>query len=309
MPTLNSLWLLSFVFMLHGAGAGQGAAVETRADSFKDCTHCPEMVVVPGGTFLFGSPLDEEGRDQDEGPAVDVALESFAVSRFEITLSQFQSFADATNYQSQTPCFHTGESGRWDPHLGATWQAPGFEQSGQHPVVCVSWDDAQQYIAWINQQADSNDYRLLTEAEWEYSAEAGSKGPYWWGEDQADFCTYTNGADQMAAERYPDWNRAGACNDHHLYTAPVGYYQQSNAFGLYDLVGNVWEWVGDCYKDHLTDDYYDHEQGMAHSCEKRVVRGGGWDYGPLYLRTSYRGAWNPAHGFTNFGFRIAKTLK
>ncbi|MEM1412933.1 MAG: SUMF1/EgtB/PvdO family nonheme iron enzyme, partial [Pseudomonadota bacterium] len=177
-----------------------------------------------------------------------------------------------------------------------------------HPVVCVSWRDANAYIDWLNSQTADVSFRLLTESEWEYAARGGTTSTYWWGDIQDEFCQYTNGSDALAGEAYNAWDQAGACLDGHLYTAPVGAYQASNAFGLHDMVGNVWEWVAAGYQPAINSAYFSEQSVPEQGCEKRAVRGGAWDYGPLYLRSAYRGAWDPSQGFSNFGFRVARTL-
>lgn len=283
-------------------------ATTQAASSFRDCDACPNMIEVPAGSFLFGSPETEAGRTDDEGPQTTVSLKRFAVSQFEITRGQYQAFVTATHYQTEDICLSLQENGSWGYNPELNWQTPGFEQTDDHPVVCVSWRDVTAYIDWLNAQATDASYRLLTESEWEYAARGGTTSTYWWGENQAEFCKYTNGGDLLAGEAYSAWDRAGKCSDGYLYTAPVGAYKIANAFGLYDMVGNVWEWVADCYQPSLSSAYFSEKSVPEQDCEKRSVRGGAWDYSPLYLRTAYRGAWNPTQGFSNFGFRVAKTL-
>ncbi len=283
-------------------------AAQQRSDAFADCHGCPDMVIIPAGTFDFGSPSSEQGRSDDEGPQVRTRLSSFAVSRHEITLDQYRQFVEETKHPVADYCYGMNENGSWTPATTITWKSPGFDQDGDHPVVCVTWNDAMAYIDWINSKVDGQPYRLPTESEWEYTARAGTITPYWWGDEQAAFCQWTNGADSIARERYQIWDRAGTCSDGFLYTAPVGHYQKPNAFGVHDMVGNVWEWVADCYQAQLSNVYFSEQQLASTGCEKRAVRGGAWDYSPLYLRTAYRGAWNPSEGFSNFGFRVARSV-
>lgn len=274
---------------------------------FRECDQCPEMVVMPPGQYFFGSPPDEPGRDNDEGPQVHVRLTPFAVSRFEITRSEFSDFVTASGHKPITSCYIASENGRWDPRADANWRAAGFAQDENHPVVCVSWTDANAYVHWLNSMVPGEPYRLLSESEWEYVARAGSATPFWWGTEQAEFCSFANGGDADARDIFPDWTRAGDCSDGYAYTAPVGAYPE-NAYGVSDLVGNVWEWTADCYQASLSDQSADGKPIDVESCEKRVVRGGAWDFSALYLRTAYRGAWFPEQGFANFGFRVARDL-
>ena len=266
------------------------------------------MVALPPGSFLLGSPETEQGRNSDEGPQTKIELRGFAVSRLEITRGQYARFISETGHQGKGYRFVLGDTDHWQPDLDADWQNPGFPQEQDHPVVCVSWYDAKAYVAWLNTKVSGSPYRLLSESEWAYAAKAGTTTPYWWGEKEEDFCLYTNGGDAEARAIAPSWERSGTCSDGFAYTAPAGHYGEENAFGLLDMVGNVWEWTEDCYRGNLQDQPSNGTPFLEEACPKRVVRGGGWDYGPLYLRTSYRGAWNPEEGFANFGFRIARDL-
>lgn len=269
----------------------------------------PEMVVIPAGIGVLGTPADEEGRVDDEGPQVETRHAGFEMSRFEITRGQYAAFIAATGYTSDTVCLTLEENGSWgyDPELG--WRNPGFEQTDEHPVVCISQHDAQAYIAWLNARSDGPDYRLPSESEWAYAARAGSTDRFLWGDRQDDFCTYANGADVTARAAYPAWERSGACNDGYLYTAPVGSFETINAFGLADIIGNAWEWTADCYRADLTGQPDDGAPYLSADCERAVMRGGAWgDYGAFYLRTGYRGAWVTNQAFSNLGFRIVRDL-
>ncbi len=277
-------------------------------ETFRDCPDCPEMVVVPAGRFSLGSPEDDPGRVEDEGPQQDIEISSFAVSRFEVTRAQYASFSRDTG-RAAGGCFVMEEDGPWQPDADASWREPGFAQSEDHPVVCVSWQDAQAFVGWLNEQVKGEPYRLLSESEWEYVARAGSSTPYWWGTEEADFCAYANGADTLARERYPSWLKTGPCADGYLYTAPVGSYGQANSFGLFDTAGNVWEWVEDCYRDSYAEQPAGGVAFTGGECKRRVLRGGAWgDYGSFYLRTAYRGAFDPTWSFANLGLRVARSL-
>ena len=158
----------------------QAEAVQKRpqpGEVFRDCPTCPEMVVVPAGSFRMGSPSYEEYRDEDEGPMHRVTIaEPFAVGVYEVTVGEFGRFADATGHAPRNWC-----SGLDESDDGRSWRNPGYRQSERHPVVCVSWDDAQAYVGWLTQQTDKA-YRLLSEAEWEYVARAGTTTTYHWGD-------------------------------------------------------------------------------------------------------------------------------
>lgn len=270
------------------------------------CEHCPQMVAIDAGAFLLGSPEDESGHVDDEGPQREINVAAFSISRYEITAAQFRAFTDATGYTDDAGCFVMTPSGTWGFDPSASWRNPGFDQDEDHPVVCVTWEAANAYIQWLNTQVADVNFRLLSEAEWAYAARAGTTSAYWWGSEEDDFCEYTNGVDQTARATYPGWERSGNCNDGFLYTAPVGHYKRPNAFGVEDMVGNVWEWVADCYVDNFAEHPTDATAIESADCEKRVFRGGAWgDYGSFYLRTAYRGAWNGTQAFAMAGFRVA----
>ena len=314
MPQSYSFRCLSLLFMMSMILASSGC-VDTSPMLPVDpvlleleCEQCPALVAVPSGTFLLGTPPDESGRVEDEGPQKRIAIAAFAVSRYEITRGEFAQFVAATDYNDHSGCLVMGDNSRWVFDPDASWHNPGFAQDDNHPVVCVTTDAAEAYVAWLNHQSGADAYRLLSESEWEYVARAGSTTPYWWGEVEDDFCRFANGVDQSAATEFPGWIRAGNCNDGNLYTAAVGRYR-ANPFGLYDTAGNVWEWVADCYVDHYATHPDDGAPVVIDRCDKRVMRGGGWaDYGSFYLRTGYRGAWSGAQPFGNIGFRVAADL-
>lgn len=281
--------------------------IEPSYEYFQDCENCPEMAKVLGGKFIIG----ETEFNEDERPQKQILISEFAVARFEVTVAEYRRFIEQTGFEEKSPCLAMGDNGSWFQSPDASWLKPGFEQTEDHPVVCVSYQAALAFIEWLNDQVSPEyaKYRLLTESEWEYVARAGSDTTYWWGNNEEDFCKYTNGTDKLASEKYPQWIKAGKCQDGHLYTAPVGFYAKPNAFGAEDMVGNVWEWVQDCYKDSYVFLPKDGKPQVDNNCEKNVIRGGAWgDYGSFYLRSAYRGAWHGVSGFSNLGFRVAKDL-
>lgn len=286
------------------------SSIAIADNEFRDCPICPIMKQVPQGEFILGSPKSEAGRVEDEGPRTKVAIQKIAISKFEITRREFAAFIEDTNYRSVDSCYLMQENGAWNLVKSASWRSPGFQQSAEHPVVCVSWQDALAYTEWLNLKSQNHHYRLLSESEWEYAARSGSASRYWWGENEDDFCKYTNGADKSAREKYPLWEKTGNCSDSFVYTAPVGNYGIANSFGLYDLVGNVWEWVADCYRPNYEKQPRDGSAFTSKNCSNRVFRGGAWgDYGSFYLRTAYRGEWKSTEAFANIGFRVAASIK
>src|SRR6266478_1764595 len=220
-------------------------------DSFKECDKCPEMVVVPAGSFMMGSPSGEAG-DADESPSHVVAISKpFAVGKLHVTVDQFTAFVTERRYDAGSKCW-TLEGGKAEERSGRSWRNPGFTQDGSHPAVCLSWDEANAYAEWLAEKTDKP-YRLLTEAEWEYAARGRtmSTGVYprfWFGNNEKDLCRFGNGADQTARDRIvgaKGW-AAAPCNDGYVYTSPAGHFE-ANAFGLHDMFGNAWQWTADCY--------------------------------------------------------------
>jgi formylglycine-generating enzyme required for sulfatase activity len=279
---------------------------------FRDCADCPEMVVIAPGRFMMGSPEGEEGRSDDEGPQREIILAGqLAVARFEVTVAQFRLFAAETGLGGEG-CFEIDATGGSFTEVAeASWARPGFDQDGGHPVSCVSWDDAQAFIDWLNRRTGLSGrpdaYRLLSEAEWEYAARAGTLTPYSFGSDAALGCGHMNGADAAVKRAYPDWT-AAECDDGFVNTSPAGSFAP-NAFGLYDMHGNVWEWTSDCWAD----DYSSGQpvEGAAFtnaSCSTRVVRGGSWSSSPRGLRSALRYGYSPDNRFAYLGFRIARAL-
>ena len=172
---------------------------------------------------------------------------------------------------------------------------------GRRPVVSVSWTEAKQYVAWLS-TLTGRDYRLLTEAEWEYAARAGTTTAYNFGDDQAKLCAHANLADRSLKKA-----AAELCDDGQVVTAPVGSYLP-NAFGLYDTLGNAAEWVEDAYQDSHIDALADGSARKGNDASPRVLRGGSWSDGPEDLRSAFRGRAQPADRLNYFGFRVARTL-
>ena len=279
------------------------APTQAAGTVFKDCSDCPDMVVIPAGSFTMGSPPGEAGREDYEGPQHHVSIAAgLAVSKYEVTRGQFAEFVAETG---RSP----GECQVWDGKdyqidQGHFWHNQPNQRSNQLPVVCVNWFDAQAYVHWLSGKANNN-YRLLTEAEWEYVARAGTSTSRYWGADAADQCTYANGADSAFKASHPNANTA-TCSDGYEGLAPVGSFRP-NAFGLYDMLGNASEWVEDCALPYSGQANDGTAQGGGGQCESRVLRGGGWDEGPRKLRSAGRSDNHPFVRTANEGFRVART--
>jgi formylglycine-generating enzyme required for sulfatase activity len=240
---------------------------------FKECASgCPAMIVIPAGTFMMGSPQDEPDREASEGPQRQVTIAApFAVSKFEVTFQEWDACVAAAG------C----------PHAVDRWGR------GDMPLINVSWLDAKEYVTWLS-QSTGKEYRLLTEAEWEYAARAGAVTRYSWGNDPRGGGANCDGCGSQ-------WDLR--------QTAPVGSLNP-NAFGLYDMHGNVWEWVEDSWHKNYDGAPTDGSAWLRDGDPSyRVVRGGSWRNESELVRAAVRFERNIKVRFDTLGFRIARTLK
>jgi formylglycine-generating enzyme required for sulfatase activity len=195
------------VLLLAAIGMFAPVGAQAAAASFRDCADCPEMVAVPAGSFMMGSPASEPGRFDDEGPQHRVTIQPTAVSATPITRAQYEQFVTATKRADPDSCVAMNDAGEFKSQPGLNWRNPGFEQTPDHPVVCVSWEDAVAYVVWLSARTRKN-YGLLTEAEFEYAARGGSPTRHWWGEEAGNTtCTFANGFDLAASRLRPGWER------------------------------------------------------------------------------------------------------
>ncbi len=286
----------------------------------RDCPDCPAMIVIPGGTFTMGSPENEPDRRRFEGPLRQIAVPAFALGRTEVTRGEYAAFVRATNRPDAPGCLTAKEgansTGAPDPQ--ATWRQVGFEQTDDHPVVCVSWQDARDYAAWLSAKT-GRAYRLPSEAEWEYAARAGTTSAYYWGDSVDRGCGYMNGGDRSLARAIPTWMdslreardsghpraRLIDCDDGAAFTAAVGRYQP-NSFGLHDMIGNVWEFVDDCWHEAPPADARSHREP---GCELNTYRGGAWDDDPTQLRAARRTWIAMSYRGDVLGLRVARDIE
>ena len=288
-----------------GYGSAAGAEV---GEKFRDCPNCPEMVVVPSGNYEMGSQMWESGRFVNEGPAHLVAIsEPFAVGIHEVTRGEWSAFVAAAGYSAEDSCAGY-EGGKWATRLGRNWRDPGFAQADDHPVVCVSWKDAKAYVGWLSRETGA-EYRLLSEAEWEYVARSGSRTTRYWGDSEDGQCRHANGADRKLRRRYREWAwPTASCDDGHAHTAAAGSFA-ANGFGLHDVAGNVWEWVEDCWQENY---WRAPSDGSAWTtgdfCGLRGARGGSWLDIPRVFRSALRAQQSIAHRSGALGFRVARNL-
>ena len=254
------------------ATALRAMGIPQAGDTLRDCPECPKMVVVPAGSFMMGSPGSEEGRFDHEGPVHQVTIpKPFAVGVYEVTFDEWDACRRAGG------CTHNPEDDGWG--------------RGSRPVINVSWDDAQEYVRWLSQKTGET-YRLLSESEWEYTARAGTQTRYWWGDEIG-----TNRANcDGCGSRWDDEQ-----------TAPVGSFS-ANAFGLYDVHGNVYERFGDCWNDSYRGAPTDGSVWESGDCGRWVLRGGSWLNGPRLLRSADRIRDATGGRSTLVGFRVARTI-
>ena len=299
---LGSVLVVTSILIILALASTAQADERTPGSTFHDCDQCPEMVVIPAGRFQMG---DVSGHD-DERPVHEVTISKlFAVSKYEVTKGEFADFVEATGYDTGNTCWTWDEEEGWEERSGVGWRNPGFSQTDRHPVVCVSWEDAKKYVEWVSRETGQA-YRLLSEAEWEYVARAGTTTRWYWGESETGQCRYANGADLQAKKHNSKWTVA-ECDDGYYQTSPVGSFQ-ANAFGVFDTAGNVWEWVEDCWNDHYQGAPEDGRAWTSGDCSRRVLRGGSWDDSPGNVRPANRDWYNPGIRADYDGFRIARTL-
>ena len=247
---------------------------------FRDCPECPEMVVIPSGSFMMGSPVGGRGRwARAEGPQHGVTIgQTFALGKYEVTFAEWDA------------CVSDGGCNGYRP------KDRGWGR-GNRPVIYVSWYEAKAYVAWLSRKTGKR-YRLPSEAEWEYAARAGTTTPFHFGStispDQANYDgrrTYGSGRKGVYREK----------------TVAVGSFP-SNAFGLHDMHGNVWEWVEDCWNGSCVGAPSDGSAWTSGNCYIREMRGGSWNYGPGSLRSAFPNFDGPEARVYNGGIRVARTL-
>jgi formylglycine-generating enzyme required for sulfatase activity len=282
---VRALITLALLALLSSHAAAQRKKADDAAGTgglFRDCAGCPEMMLVPAGTFMMGSPENEIGRGSNEGPQRKVTMRSFAIGKHEVTFAQWDACA------AEGGCAHKPGDETWG--------------RGKRPAINISWHDATQFVAWLSRKS-GKDYRLPTEAEWEYAARgiADASLPH------PPFATGTTinyrQANYDANFTYAD----GKMGLYRQKTVEVGTFR-GNAFGLHDMHGNVWEWVQDCYRDSYRGAPTDGSAVAARDCSLRVLRGGSWNYYPQLLRSAYRYATAPEVRLDMVGLRVARSL-
>jgi len=321
--TLLAVCVDIFSFIVGGQViAGSNEKAVSQSQRFRDCVDCPAMVTIQAGSFLMGSSAQESARDIEvvppfngvsgkERPFVKQWFEfehpqhfvkidrPFAMSMYRVTRGEFSAFVRETGYSTAGGCV------LWIDHKypvrpDAGWQNPGFAQTDQDPVVCVSWQDTKAYLAWLNSKAlgrmpmgAEGPYRLPSEAEWEYAARAGTQTARWWGDSIGSGNADCDGCGSQ-------WDKK--------QTAPSGSFQ-INPFGLADVLGNAWEWTEDCWNETHSGAPNNGSASTTGNCISRVMKGGDWSSLPWILRSASRSKERQDIRSNYIGFRIAKTIQ
>lgn len=268
---------------------------------FRDCPTCPLMKVLAAGNFQQGTPAAADAL-AFETPQHSVTIaHAFAAGVYAVTVGEYSQFVAATGVAANSCATYDG-AWRVDPSV--TWKNAIESQTPSHPVTCVSWHDAKDYAAWLSHTTHQT-YRLPSASEWEYAARAGSAAQVPW-TAPAEACSYANVADQTAARHYQGW-KVLPCADEFVQTAPVGSFK-ANAFGLYDMLGNVFQWTEDCWTDNYQGAPVDGSAQTAGDCTQHELRGGSWFTQPDFVRTSYRNRFDGNYRSTSVGFRLIREI-
>lgn len=274
------------------------AETPTPGTVFKDCAKgCPEMVVLPTGSFMMGSPDDEVGRQDDEGPVHQVTFSKpFAISRFQITFGEWDAFIKATGYMMPSGDDRPGrlcqagtstQGGR--PTYGGNHQV-----TSKHPAVCMNLKEVQAYVAWLSKKTGKQ-YRLTSESIREYAARAGSTGPFPFPFDEGKEYSIAKHANTYGP------------TDGYSYTAPVGSFP-ANAFGVYDMHGNVYEWTADCKHDNYVGAPTDGSPWVEKDCKFQSIRGNDYGEAPVFSRSANRNDLYPNERGDWIGFRVVRDI-
>ena len=296
--------LFSSAVLIAALFAAPSAPAQDNVErEFKECPECPVMLGIPGGTFTMGSPVNEPGRYDTEGPQHEVTVKAFALGKYNVTVEEFLLFLKQTGYRPE-PC---------NPILNLGWRSPGgglayppfVGQPARWPASCLDWRDAQVYVEWLNRKVRETrpelgnregPYRLPTEAEWEFAARGGTTTARWWGAD-------------IGAGR-ANCNGCGSPYDYKVLSEVDAF--DANPFGLYGVLGNVWQWTEDCWHESYVRAPADGRAWLEPYCDRHVVRGGSWNNLPIFVRSASRSG-SIANGSeydysSTAGFRLARTL-
>jgi len=273
---LGSVLVVTYLLVILALASTAQADEMTPGAVFRDCDKCPEMVVIPTGSYqmgdVSGEDLNDEQPHHDERPVHHVTIEyPFAVGKYEVTFAEWDACVAASG------CSYWPDDEGWG--------------RGTQPAIEISWEDAQEYVKWLSRET-GKPYRLLSEAEWEYVARAGTTTTYWWGNALGANNANCDGCGSQ-------WDDKS--------TAPVGSFT-ANAFGVFDTAGNVWEWVKDCWNDDYKGAPTDGRAWTSGDCTHRVMRGGSWHHYSGHIRSAFRDWYDLDFRSFEDGFRVARTL-
>jgi formylglycine-generating enzyme required for sulfatase activity len=271
---------------LVAAGMTMAGPAAAAGSTFRDCDQCPEMVVIPAGAFVMGAAADDDSREDDERPARTVTIaRAFAMGKYEVTFDEWDACVAAR------ACEKVADEG-WG--------------RGRRPVINIDQSQALAYTKWLSDKT-GHTYALPTEAQWEYAAGAGTTRGTYWGAAKNQACAQGNVYDATAKSKLMfDWP-AFPCEDGHTETAPVGSFAP-NTNGLHDMLGNVWEWIADCYRPTYAGAPTDGSAVDADSCMKRMSKGGSWNIFPAWVRTTYRYGLEGKLRSNNLGMRVMRVM-
>lgn len=305
--TMKFWWFTILACGLLLAPLPRARATEHPERELKECPDCPQMVAIPAGGFVMGSPAGEPGRFDSEGPQHHVTIKAFALGKYDVSSEEFLKFLSATGYQPQ-PC---------NARLNMQWRSPGggkaFPPSPSDiepprwPAVCLDWHDAAAYIAWLNKLAKAErptlaskpgPYRLPTEAEWEYAARGGTTTSRWWGEEIG-----VNNANCNGCGSEYDFNTLSDVDSF-----------KPNPFGIYGMLGNSWQWTADCWHPSYVGAPANGGAWTTGTCDRHVIRGGSWNNLPIFVRSAARSGMGANSKDSEYdysslaGFRVARDL-
>lgn len=313
---MKSVFLTIAFSVVAISNADAADAVVAPGKVIRDCATCPEIVVLPPGQFTMGTPAGAEELDDDTGesPQLDVTIEkAFGLGKTEVTTAQYAEFVTQSGYKVEPGCRLWNN--RWLTDPKSDWRGAGQMRAPKStaPVVCVSWDDAKAYAAWLSKKTGKT-YRLPSETEWEYAARAGTTTPRYYGGTSTESisvslaCDNANVYDVSSQAEYPLPYPYARCKDGFADLAPVASFK-ANAFGLHDMIGNAWEWVEDCYTASYFGRAPDQRAWVWQGgCEAHGLRGGSWTSRPSDARVAKRQRAPASAKTTYMGFRIARDV-
>ncbi|HWJ35381.1 MAG TPA: formylglycine-generating enzyme family protein [Steroidobacteraceae bacterium] len=301
--------LVAAWFFLHHAPAppdvpaASSAGLPNAGTLIRDCPTCPAMTVLPAGRFKQGSTRADSDSYTFERPLHWVVIgRPLAMSTNLVTVGEFREFISATGRDMQGCYTYDGE---WKHGPQNSWMDPGFIQTDTHPVTCSSWNDAVAYAQWLSTKTGQR-YRLPSASEWEYAARAGGEAVQPWNPNGSGACAYANVADKSAGHWYPGWF-VFACDDGYVHTSPVGSFKP-NAFGLNDMLGNVFQWTQDCWHADYVAAPVDGSARTDGDCSRRELRGGSWFTSPAYVRANFRNRFAADYRTSSEGIRLVRVI-